>query len=349
MRKSLLLTIVLLAVAPAAPALAAPGATTRPATSVTVNSAVLNGNVNPRGAATTVYFAYGRTSALGSRTPNQPVGNGTTAIPVSAPLTGLTPNTRYHFRLVAVGDGTARGGRRTFRTRPQPLVVPEPAKMQLARATIFGMARAIDILAPISRRASGNVSIELFADQFRHRWTAPVDSLNGRIRDRSLIPSGQAARGTGILTITYPGNARTRPQGVRLRAANERADLVAARPTIEAGHLRAQGRISARARGVVRVQLQYFSGGTTTTLEKFAPIVNGAWTLNAPLTPQEQAAIAARRGTVHSYILFTGYLQARMRGEMRSFEVLGDPALAPPAPPPAPPVPLPPPVPPPAS
>ncbi|MDP2711199.1 MAG: fibronectin type III domain-containing protein [Solirubrobacteraceae bacterium] len=336
MRKSLLLTtIIVLAALPAAPALAAPGATTRPATTVTVNSAVLNGNVNPRGVATRVYFQYGPTTSFGSRTPDLPVGNGTTAIPVSAPLTGLSPNTRYYYRLVAVGGGTTRASRRNFRTRALPLVIPEPAKMQLARATIFSMARAIDILAPISRRATGNVSIELFADQFRHRWTAPVDSLNGRIRDRSLIPSGQAARGTGILTITYPGNARTRPQGVRLRAANERANLRAARPTIEAGHLRAQGTIASRARGVVRVQLQYYSAGTTTTLEKFAPISNGTWTLNAPLTAEEQIAITGRQGTVHSYILFTGYLPARMRGEMRSFEVLGEPGATP-APPPGP-------------
>ena len=36
-----------------------------------------------------------------------------------------------------------------------------------------------------------------------------------------------------------------------------------------------------------------------------------------------RTAIAQRTGTVHSYTLFTGYLPARMRGEMRSFQVLG--------------------------
>jgi len=34
--------------------------------------------------------------------------------------------------------------------------------------------------------------------------------------------------------------------------------------------------------------------------------------------------IARRVGTVHSYVLFTGYLPARMRGEMRSLQVLGN-------------------------
>ncbi len=38
----------------------------------------------------------------------------------------------------------------------------------------------------------------------------------------------------------------------------------------------------------------------------------------------EAYAISQRRGTLHSYTLFTGYYQQRMRGEMRSFQVLGD-------------------------
>jgi hypothetical protein len=37
------------------------------------------------------------------------------------------------------------------------------------------------------------------------------------------------------------------------------------------------------------------------------------------------AQIASRRGTVHSYTLFTGYLARRIRGEMRSYEVLRAP------------------------
>ena len=33
--------------------------------------------------------------------------------------------------------------------------------------------------------------------------------------------------------------------------------------------------------------------------------------------------IAQRSGTVHSYTLFTGYMPRRVRGEMRSFQILG--------------------------
>ena len=53
-----------------------------------------------------------------------------------------------------------------------------------------------------------------------------------------------------------------------------------------------------------------------------ARIANGRWTLNAQLSATALAQIADRSGSVHSYTLFTGYLPRRMRGEMRSFEVL---------------------------
>jgi hypothetical protein len=329
MRRVLLLPFVVLAVAVAVPGAAAqappaPAISTGGVQNVTQTSAVLTGAVNPGGAPITVFFRYGTTRSYGLRTANQPIPAGGAAVAVSAPIVGLAPNTRYHYRLVAVGGNNAQGVDRSFRTASVPIVVaPEPSKLQLARATIFRSAGVIDILAPITRRASGNVNLELFAAGQRHRWSAPINSVDGRIRNSERIPAAQAALGTGILTITYPGDADTRPQTVRLRAANVPAALDARRPTLTAGRLQTGGTISRAARGVVRVQLQFFSAGTTTTLEKQATIADGTWSLDAPLTAQEQAAIAARSGTVHSYILFTGYLPARMRGEMQSYQVLG--------------------------
>lgn len=308
----------------AAGATTAPNANTGVAKTVTPVSAVVTGTVNPHGSDTNYYFQYGPTTAYGSRTATRSAGNGTGGVAVDAALVGLKPNTRYHYRLVAVSTGgTTRGADRTFLTAPP--VVPEPSKLALARATISSISNYIDVLAPITARASGTVSLELFGARQVHRWTAKVDSANGRIRTRESIPAAQAALGTGILTIKYPGDADTRPQTVRLRAANVHANLDAQRPTISNGHLLANGTINAAARGIVRVQLEYFSGGKTTTLEKYAPIANGRWGLDYALSPVEQAAINVRLGTVHSYILFTGYLRAKMRGEMQAYEVLGAP------------------------
>lgn len=332
------LTLAFAAGGSVAVASASPVADTGAAENVTETTATVTGHVNPRGAETKVFVRYGPTRAYGSKTAEVAVGAGTVRIPVSVPLKDLAPGTRYHYRLVAVGAGSSQGVDRSFKTAgtappptpptpPAPPLppAPEPSKLQLARATIYPSANVIDILAPITRRASGTASLELFAAGQKHRWTAPIDGRNGRIRQSASIPAAQAAKQTGILTIHYPGDPDTRPQTVRLRAANVPAALNSVRPKLVDGRLQASGTISGAARGKVRVQLEYFSGGVTTTLEKWAPIADGRWSLDAPLTPEQQAAIAQRRGVVHSYVLFTGYFKAKMRGEMQSFQVLGAP------------------------
>jgi len=205
-----------------------------------------------------------------------------------------------------------------------PLAELLTSKLALARATINRRERMLDVLAPITSRASGRVRVQLHAAGRRHRFDAAVDSRDARVRFRQPIPAAQARLGTGILTIAYPGDADTRPQTVRLRAANRRADLRLSRPTLSGdGRLRAAGTISRRARGVVRVQIEYVSGGQTTTLQFTARIRNGRWSLDERLAQTTRDAIARRTGTVHSYTLFTGYHPARMRGEMRSYQILG--------------------------
>ncbi len=198
-----------------------------------------------------------------------------------------------------------------------------PAKMSLARARILRRDRQLDVLAPITSRASGNVKVELHAAGMRNRFTSKVNSTDARIRFRKSIPTAQANMGTGIVTIEYAGDADTRPQTVRLRAASQRAGLTLGRPTISGGRVKASGRISSQARGVVRLQLQYVVDGKTTELAFRGRISNGRWSINEKLSDSVQAAIAKRTGSVHSYTLFTGYLPRRIRGEMRSYQVLG--------------------------
>jgi hypothetical protein len=202
------------------------------------------------------------------------------------------------------------------------------SKLSLARATISRLNREISILAPITKLASGAASIELHAAGIKTTFSAPVDSANGRIRTSHSVTRAQAILGTGILTINYPGDADTRPQVVRLRAANNPAKLSATRPIITpAGFLQAQGVVTIRAQGVVRVQLEYVNRvtGVTTTLQYNAKIEGGKWILNVQLPAAVLAQIALRCGTLHSYTLFTGYIPRRIRGEMLSYQVL--PAL----------------------
>jgi hypothetical protein len=112
---------------------------------------------------------------------------------------------------------------------------------------------------------------------------------------------------------------------VRLRAASQQADLEVDRPVIEDGRLKARGTISDRARGVVRLQLHYVVDGETKTLPLRGQIDDGEWEIDEELSEEVLGEMARRTGSVHSYTLFTGYFERRIRGEMQSYQVLGNP------------------------
>ena len=90
------------------------------ASGVGTGSATVSGTVNPNGAATTYHFDYGTSTSYGSQAPAPPdpsAGSGTTAQTESTALTGLSPNTVYHYRIQATNSsGTSYGGDQTFTT-----------------------------------------------------------------------------------------------------------------------------------------------------------------------------------------------------------------------------------------
>ena len=200
-----------------------------------------------------------------------------------------------------------------------------PSKLGISRADVERSDRVVDVLAPITARASGNVAVELHAAGRRERFDAAVDGDNRRIRFREGIPASQARLGTGIITLTYPGDDDTRPQELRLRAANRRARLDLDRPTLQDGRLRANGTVTSRASGVVRVSISYVHAGEAFTVERKARIDDGRWSLDTLLPEADRARIAARMGSVHSTTAFTGDFGERIRGEAQSFQVLPRP------------------------
>lgn len=93
-----------------------PAAATNNATDITVNSAVLNGTVNASNSPSIVTFEYGTTTSYGLTIGalQSPI-DGTAAVNVSAPITGLRAGTLYHFRVKAVNSaGTSYGSDQTF-------------------------------------------------------------------------------------------------------------------------------------------------------------------------------------------------------------------------------------------
>jgi hypothetical protein len=109
-----------------------PVVVTGPATAITETTLTLNGTVNPRRRATMARFEWGTTTAYGNSTPDVSVGSGNAAVPVSTTLTGLVPDTVYHFRLWATSSaGSAVGMNTVARTR---LLTQPPAGEQSAVA-----------------------------------------------------------------------------------------------------------------------------------------------------------------------------------------------------------------------
>ena len=99
------------------PCSVAPTVHTSAATEVTATGATLSGTVNPNGCDTTYDFEYGGTTAYGATTTGATGGAGTSAQTLSATLTGLSPQTTYHVRIVATNAaGPADGNDVSFTT-----------------------------------------------------------------------------------------------------------------------------------------------------------------------------------------------------------------------------------------
>ncbi len=203
-----------------------------------------------------------------------------------------------------------------------PAYAKDAAKLEVTRARVLRRERQLDVLAPISRRASGLIDVTFKAAGQTTRFGQRIDSSRGQLRFRHAITRAQARQATGILTLRYRGNENVRSQVVRLRTAARHARLQTTRPQIADGRLIAQGTLARRAHGVVRVQLDWSRQGRPMHYEASARIRDGHFSLRERLPAGALKDIAGRDGTLQSYVLFSGYAKAELRGEMRTFEIL---------------------------
>ena len=93
-----------------------PTVATGSASGIGTGSATVSGTVNANGEAATYHFDYGTSTNYTSQTISEPISS-TTAELVDAGLTGLSPNTVYHYRIEATDAwGTSYGTDQTFTT-----------------------------------------------------------------------------------------------------------------------------------------------------------------------------------------------------------------------------------------
>jgi CSLREA domain-containing protein len=129
-----------------------PVLSTRAASGVSKTAATLNATVTPntlKPAAAVYHFEWGTTAAYGNSTPSSITATGSGSNAVSAILTGLLPDTTYHFRIVATNadGGSTTGADQTFRTAPNP-----PAKPIITR---LGRTNGVFAVGPTVTPISG--------------------------------------------------------------------------------------------------------------------------------------------------------------------------------------------------
>jgi phospholipase C len=225
---------------PPGPASTPPGSGNQPPTvfarqptEVTQTTATLHANVDPN--AVTVgecRFEYGTSPFYEASTPCVPSpGAGTEAVAVSAKLEGLSPETSYHFRIVATNEhGTATGNDQTLATLPEPpavtslspvaelqsggsLVTIEGANLAHATSVSFGATEAssFTVVSPTAieaRAPSGSGTVDVtVANAGGVSATGPGDRFTyvpkgPRPTVESIAPTaGPAAGGTAVTIL----------------------------------------------------------------------------------------------------------------------------------------------------
>jgi len=104
-------------------------ADTGSATAVTDRSAMLSGEIKHKDSATSLRFEYGPTTSYGQSTSAAAIAaDSPTHTIVTATIDGLTPATRYHYRLIAWDrDDTRKGSDEAFTTAPAAAPAPDAA------------------------------------------------------------------------------------------------------------------------------------------------------------------------------------------------------------------------------
>jgi len=167
-----------------------PAVTTLAATSVTATTAVLNGTVNANGGTAKVSFDYGLSTSYGinvAGTPATVTSSSDTA--VSTSVTGLMPNTTYHFR--ANASASYNGADLSFTTPNN-------------NASLSGLALSAGTLTPAFASATTSYTASVSDVTTSITFTpTTADSQATVIVNGSAVTSGSAS---SPIALTYGAN-----------------------------------------------------------------------------------------------------------------------------------------------
>lgn len=169
-----------------------PIVTTNAATSVDKTIATLNALVNPNSLATDARFEYGLTTSYGTQTALQTnIGSGGSDVTLTQALTGLQPNTTYHYRVIATNSGgSVQGNDLTFTTLPDPPVAVTTGSNSITNtsATLAGTVN------PNTRATT--IYFEFGTDTLYGNTTAPQNISAGSSNVNVIAPISGLTLGT---------------------------------------------------------------------------------------------------------------------------------------------------------
>jgi len=286
----------------------APGLSTGSISGLTPTSAVLNGRIDPNARPTSAYVEYGTTTRFGKRTAATSVGAGDGFVAVALPITGLSANTTYHARLVAVSDaGTTRGSRKTFTTPRFPAVAsfgiaPNPIR--------YGSST--QVVGAVGGTGSAGAAVTLVATP--HPFTSPFTRVGSRAAD----PAGAFAfvvsprRTTRYRVRAVLGAQHTESRTVRLSVFPS----VGIRATRRKGdRLRFSGTVRPRGGGVVSLR-KIIANGRIVTVKRTRTVPAGSRSRYA-------LTIRAPRRATRYLVRVVPATRALVRGDSRVLRIAG--------------------------
>ncbi len=267
---------------------APPEATTNAASGVTTTGATLNGTVNANNGSTTVTFEYGTTVAYGTMvtaTQSPATGYGNTT--VSKAISGLVPNTTYHYRVIgANGAGTTNGADQTF------LTLTKAAKILTADTT----GNDVDHNIEVTFEADASFEGAIIGVSFNgHALTVNTDYVvnSGNV---TLKPSGgninlrTPATGNVVITATgYNNSIVGQTLNVGAAASMEVTQNITA-PASNGGQFAQQPIIT------LKDQYGNICTNNSSTIITVSKKDSGTWTLTGTLTATVSSGVATFSG-----------------------------------------------------
>ncbi len=209
----------------------APTVTTGPASAVTSNSATLGGTVNPNGSDTHIWFQYSTNSSMSgaTTTPQNDIGAGTTTVPFSANIAGLTASTTYYYQEVASNiAGTSTGAILSFITASSGPIL---STFTISPSTISS-GQLTTLTFGLSGTTSGTATISLSSSNPSAFPVPPTVNIQAGQSSTSFSDEAGTVTTTTTVTVTATYNGTSLQAQVTVNPISPTVNSVAPNPVI---------------------------------------------------------------------------------------------------------------------